>query len=190
MFRGQTDFDEKPQRYIWDQHWIFAPLSLYFIFRCYLLILFLYKTQTYDTVKVGNTQTQKRRENKETQLNSNLSSNQELPLLLAQSHLPAANSIQAQLLHSDVDKRDVTLNVFIYSQSPLKHEDSCFKLILCKGTNCHGKVLFYSLLPNASWYGNISMLTGIIQGFLSSLANTGLLCWFWSGLLQKTHWNV
>lgn len=177
MFWGQTDFDKKSQRYILAQHWIFASPSLYFIIRCYLLIL--YKTQTYDTVKVENTQIQKSKENEEIQLNSNLSSNQQLPPLLAQSHLPAASSIQAQPLPSDVDQRVVTWNVFIYSQSPLKYEDSCFKLILCQGTNCHGKVLFYPLLLNASWYGNISVLTGIIQGFLSgSPVNTGLLCWF------------
>lgn len=58
---------------------------------------------------------EKRRENKEMQFNSNLSSNQEPPLLLPQSHFPDANSIQAQRLHSDTDKRVVTLNMFIYS---------------------------------------------------------------------------
>lgn len=89
---------------------------------------------------------QKRRENKETQFNSNLLSNQEPPLLLPQSHLPTAKSIQAQPLHSDTDKRVVTWNMFIYSQSPLEHEDGCFKLILCKGTNCQGKAF-----PCYSW---------------------------------------
>lgn len=112
--------------------------------------------------KWGNTHAEK---NKETQLNSNLSSNQELPLLLSRPHLPAANSIQAQPPQSGADQRDVTLNVFIYSHSPLKHEDSCFKLILCQGTNCHGKAPFSPPLLNASRYGIISMLTGIISGF-------------------------
>lgn len=77
--------------------------------------------------------------NKETQFNSNLLSNQEPPLLLPRPHLTTAKSIRAQPLHSDTDKRVVTWNMFIYSQRPLEHEDGCFKLILCKGTNCQGK---------------------------------------------------
>lgn len=134
--------------------WIHTS-SLDFIF----LICFRIKTETYDTVervgeKVGKSQPQKRRENRETQFNSNLSSNQVPPPLLPQSHLPAAKSIQTQPLHSDTAKRVVTWNMFIYSQSPLKHEDGCFKLILCKGTNCQGKALwlpaFSLLLLNAS----------------------------------------
>lgn len=159
MFQGQTVLTKKGAPVIYrGKHWIFTPLNSYFI-RFYLLTLFQYKTEAYDTgdrvrERVGKSGPRKRRENRETQFNSNLSSNQEPPLLLPQSHLPAAKSIQAQPLHSDTDKRVVTWNMFIYSQSPLKHEDGCLKLILCKGTNCQGKALWLPalslLLLNAS----------------------------------------
>lgn len=190
MFQGQTVFTKKGAPVIYrGKHWIFTPLNLYFRQDSIFLLSFSIKQKlmTRDRVreKVGKSGPRKRRENRETQFNSNLSSNQEPPLLLPQSHLPAAKSIQAQPLHSATDKRVVTWNMFIYSQSLLKHEDGCLKLILCKETNCQGKALWLPalslLLLNASWYGNISMLTGIKQGFLSGLANAGLLCWFWSG---------